>query len=503
MSSSAIHALPGGLALSAPMDAHIDATIHELDLQPSYYLPLINYSRTVLHPEVKSGDCVLGGEQLAPGVVAPTSGTLTEIRQHPWPHPSHTQVPTLVLESDGRDEFQQFTVIDHTQVGVEEILNRLENSAIHGLGGAAFNTANKIRRAYEHKNLTLIINAVECEPGINCDDALMQQHPSEVLQACNAIRQWLRLPSAVLAIENDKQTAITALRDDQTPDLTSIKITELPTIYPSGAESPLVQRLTGIKLQPGERATDAGVLCLNVATVLSIHDALMGQAAVDRIVSISTQSLQHSMNLRVRFGTPLKAVIEFAREHNTAIEAAWRSNTQTIRIGGPLSGFAMDMLNAPVLASTNALIVGKEHPLNEATACIRCSECATVCPVNLLPQELYAAAASEQLDTAARYSLDACLLCGCCDLVCPASIPLTPWFRFAKDATRQKQQSDAAAEVARLLSEKHSNRVQRRAIEKEQQEAARRAAAAQRQNSAQDIKAALTRVKNKRPGSGS
>lgn len=496
-----IHALPGGLALRRPANSDVNTTIYELPLQPRYYLPLLDYSRTVIHPSVSIGDSVQGGELLAPGIVAPTSGSIIDFAEHPWLHPSNTTVPTLILEADNRDKSIIWEPLEVSRYSYAEKLARINQAAVHGLGGAAFSTAKKIQRASESKKTTLIINAVECEPGICCDDALVQQQTSDILKACKSLCEWLDIPTALFAIEDDKSDAIEKLQAAIGEHASKIELIVLPAIYPSGAEAPLVQRLTGITLAKKQRAADVGVLCLNVATVLSIHRALQGHAAVDRVISITTTDLKHSVNIRARFGTPINALLSYARTQNTAIDNELNKNNSTVRIGGPVSGFTMTLNASPVLASTNTLLVGSETQPPETSACIRCTECSIVCPVNLLPQELYSAAKANDLAWAARYSLDTCVLCGCCDLVCPASIPLTNWFRYAKDSTNQQSEDVKAAELARNRSEKNKDRVQRLATQKEQADTERLAAATKRKSSSDDITAALARVKKKRPKS--
>ena len=493
--------LRGGIALRRPTNAQITSTIHNLPLQARYYLPLVDYSRNVIQALVAIGDSVLGGELIAPGIVAPTSGTIIERQEHPWPHPSKTLVPTLILQADGNDTSAVQSPIPTNRDSHSEKLNRIEQAAVHGLGGAAFSTARKIRRALESETITLIINAVECEPGICCDDALIQEQAVEVLSACSSLCRWLNISSALFAIEDDKPLAIKALNSAMAKYAHSIKLIVLPAKYPSGAEAPLVQRLTGTTPTKSQRAADQGVLCLNVATVLSIHRALSGHAAKDRIVSITTRDLKHSINIRALFGSPISAILNYAEVHSPAIKNELDKHSSTIHIGGPVSGFEATLNESPVLATTNAILVGPTPEPVAASACIRCTECSTVCPVNLLPQELYLAAKTKDTALAERYSLDTCLLCGCCDLVCPASIPLTNWFRFAKDSVNQQRTDVNTSDLARQRSDKRIIRLQRLADEKASADAARRTAAAQRNTSTDDIKAALARAKKKRPKS--
>ncbi len=492
-------AMKGGLALSRPANSTIDDQIHTLPLQATYYLPAVSYSRAVLHSQYEPGQSVLRGESIAQGVIAPTSGTLRAQVNHAWPHPSHLEVPTWELEADGLDTALPLAPLAQN-VTTQDKLSRLTVAGVQGLGGAGFSTAKKIERVLQHTERTLIINAVECEPGVECDRMLMQSHASSVIEACHALVEWIQPTQTLFAIEDDKQSAIDALTSDKThqqnPVLTWVT---LPAVYPSGAESLLVQRLTGLHLAPNQRAADAGVLCVNVGTVMAIYNALNGNAAIDRLISVSTQDLMHTTTLSVRFGTPLNAVLKFAASQHTGLAEALRLNPTAVQVGGPLSGFSRPIDNAPILAGCNALLIGPSHQSQPPSACIRCAECATVCPANLLPQELYTAARSDDHDVLKHYRLDACVLCGCCDVVCPAHIPLTQWFRFAKGSVAEQAQNEADAALARTRSEQHAARVEQRALEKAVADEQRRSAAAAAKHAKADIQAALARVKRKKP----
>ena len=116
----------------------------------------------------------------------------------------------------------------------------------------------------------------------------------------------------------------------------------------------------------------------------------------------------------------------------------------------------------PVTKAANCLLVesASDTPaLHEPGPCIRCGECARVCPMQLLPQQLYWFAKAKDLDKVQDYDLFDCIECGCCAYVCPSHIPLVQYYRYAKTETwtqeREKRKSDLArrrhdARIARL-----------------------------------------------------
>lgn len=96
-----------------------------------------------------------------------------------------------------------------------------------------------------------------------------------------------------------------------------------------------------------------------------------------------------------------------------------------------------------------------------AEPCIRCGECANVCPMQLLPQQLYWHSQAENLIQLQAFDLSACIECGKCDLACPSQIPLVHHFREMKGKITEKAQQDKAAALAKQRYENQQQRKQR------------------------------------------
>ncbi|MFK7861921.1 MAG: electron transport complex subunit RsxC [Granulosicoccus sp.] len=482
----------GGLALARnkPGLDPVGTAITELPLPQQLVYPLLNYSKRAVKPQVSVGASVALGDHIADGILATASGVVTAIEQRQIIHPSYREALSVILDVDviATENRQSLPAIDVLNI------DRIERACISGLGGAGFSTASKLERAANHTYgiHTLLVNAVECEPLISCDEALILSSADDVVNAIVSMAELCACQRCILAIEEDKVEAIAALfaaietvRANPVHHRQALKIelVRLSAIYPSGAEKVLVQRVIGKPVDAGSRASDTGVLCLNVATIVAAWHAQAGYPMISRIVTIGGGLAAKPANLRVRIGTSVADVLRLTGN----IPDAGRAR---VRAGGPLSGFDLQDWSVPITATTNCIGIEAAHHKPEALACIRCSQCSDICPVNLVPQQLFWHASGNDLDGAVRFGLERCIECGCCDIVCPSHIELTSTFRHSRSAWREQEHQKHEAELAR---ERYEQREKRLAISQLEAQRLREEKKSQLGASKDPIAAALAR----------
>ncbi|MFZ9039663.1 MAG: electron transport complex subunit RsxC, partial [Gammaproteobacteria bacterium] len=339
-----------------------------------------------------------------------------------------------------------------------------------GLGGAAFPTSPKLSRGNAHGIDTLIINGVECEPYISCDDMLMRTDAAEVIRGCGYLQQILSPRTTLIAIEDNKPEAIAAMKRalDEHP-LANTEIITIPTIYPSGGEKQLVQILTGKEIPHGQLAFDIGLLCHNVGTCVAITRALeQDQALISRIVTCTGNNVVQPSNWEVRLGTPISHLIELAGGYRD-------KNDAYLVMGGPMMGFALSSDTLPIVKASNCIMVMHEQTIPHAPGyhdeCIRCGKCTEVCPAQLLPQQLYWHARARAYERTQEFNLFDCIECGCCSAVCPSQIPLVQYYRAAKSEIRAAQKAHFKSDRARARFEFREKRL---LLKKQQDEERRR-----------------------------
>ncbi|WP_413732024.1 MULTISPECIES: electron transport complex subunit RsxC [unclassified Shewanella] len=472
--------LTGGI--HPPQMKHLSnsSPIGRLPLASEFLLPVPQVGDSAVL-EVKVGDRVLKGQALTRGlsamylaVHAPTSGIIRAIEQRPSNHPSALPVLTCVLEADGQDQAIDFDQQDIAALSREQILGRIRQAGIAGLGGAMFPAHIKLNPASEIE--LLLINGVECEPYISADDRLMREHAREILDGIEIVHGLLNPKRVIIAIEDNKPEAIQAMQqalDSCHLPKGSIRITVIPTKYPSGGEKQLIQIITGQEVPSGAIPAQLGIVVHNVGTAFAIREAVcLGKPLIERVVTVTGGNIPKPGNYWVPLGTPIAHILE--QSGFTA------SGQDTVIIGGPMMGYTLPLIKVPLLKGSNCVLVpsaSEISPPAEEKACIRCGECAQVCPASLLPQQLYWHSKAEEYDKASAYNLRDCIECGCCSYVCPSDIPLVEYYRIAKAAIKHSHEEKQLAEQAK---QRFDARLKRLEAEKLAREAKAKAAADKR-----------------------
>ena len=420
---------------------------------------------------VTVGQTVLKGQPLTQGNIAmcvpihaPTSGKIVAIEPRTVAHPSGLTDLCIVIETDGNDQWidHREPIGDFLNEDPIDLIERIRQSGISGMGGAGFPTSRKLQSGVGKADI-LIINAAECEPYITADDRLMQDYASEIVTGIKILQHILTPKLAIIAIEDNKPEAVKAL-NSVVSEHDNILIRVIPTKYPSGSSRQLVKILTGKEVPANGRSTDIGVIMQNIGTVFAVKRAICNaEPLIERVVTLTGNSIDVPGNYWVRLGSSVQFLMDLV---------GYKADKKHPRIimGGSLMGFTLPHQQIPITKITNCIITPdrKELPLyNHEMACIRCSSCADACPASLLPQQLYWYSKSEEFDKCEEYNLSDCIECGACAYVCPSEIPLVQYYRQAKSEIYARKQDSLAADRAKVRFEEKNARMERDKLERE------------------------------------
>uniref|UniRef100_UPI0035C7353E electron transport complex subunit RsxC n=2 Tax=Serratia quinivorans TaxID=137545 RepID=UPI0035C7353E len=445
---------------------------------------------------VKVGDAVLKGQPLTVGrgrtvpVHAPTSGTISAITPHITAHPSGLAELCVIIQPDGEDRWcERAPVADYRQLTASELIQRIHQAGIAGLGGAGFPTASKLQGGMNGVE-TLILNAAECEPYITADDRLMQEHADQVIEGTQILRHLLQPKVTLVGIEDNKPEAIAALKLALRGQ-PGIALRVIPTKYPSGGAKQLTKILIGKEVPHGKHSSAIGVLMQNVGTAFAIKRAIVdGEPLIERVVTLTGDALSLPGNLWARIGTPVQHLLKFAGFQPQA--------QQMVVMGGPLMGFTLPALHVPIVKISNCILapsVSEMAPQEPEQSCIRCGLCVDACPAGLLPQQLYWFSRGEEHEKARNHNLFDCIECGACAFVCPSNIPLVQYYRQEKAEIKAIDLEAARTAEAKARYEAKLARLEREKLAREERH---KKAAVKLTDGDQDaVQAALARVRSK------
>ena len=384
----------------------MEAAVKRLPLPRVLRYPLLTRSGRY-EPAVASGKRIRAGDALAAAHSGPagylnagTSGVV------------EVTATEMLLYPDGREDAAP-------PLTSKDLAERVRDAGIVGLGGAGYPTWLKLQQARNAAVTTLIVNAVECEPGVSADGALLRGHTEEVLSGMGALADYLGKPRAIIALGEGMD------------DIPGADVARVTGPYPSGSERALIARLLGKDLsrspvrQGREIPTDVGVVVFNVATVFAVHRAWhCGERLIERIVTV------HDANAWLRIGHP---VAELPLPEGQ------------VMVGGPVTGWVATE-GESIAKTTRAVSVRAPR---EASPCIRCGWCARACPEELLPQDLFRHINARRWSETEGLRLADCVECGACDLACPSHLPLLATFRHGKSERRELARRARNAALAR------------------------------------------------------
>ena len=498
----------GGIHPAENKRQSVRTPIADAGIPVELVLPLSQHIGAPATPVVEPGDTVLKGQMIAEatGFVsvplhAPTSGTVAAIEERQIAHPSGHTGPCIVIASDGQDQWIEHQgVADYRSLDKGELLERIRNAGIAGMGGAGFPSAVKLAIRPGTQIETLIINGTECEPYITADDILMRERARDIIEGTRILAHLIAPGETLIGVEDNKPEGIAALQ--AAAEGTDIQIVVFPTKYPSGGEKQLIEILTGKQVPSGGLPADVGIVCQNVGTAVAIRDAVVeGKPLISRITTVTGECVAEPQNFETLIGTPMNHLLQ---------KAGYQSEkSNRLVMGGPMMGFTVPQPGVPIVKTTNCILAPTEAELPTpppAQACIRCGMCAEACPASLLPQQLYWFAQGQEWEKAEQHNLFDCIECGACSYVCPSTIPLVQYYRASKAEVLQIRRDAEKSEHSRVRFEARQERLEREAAEKEAKRAARKKAAEEKARMAAEqggagedpIQAAIERAKAKK-----
>ena len=398
-------------------------------------IPLVQHIGAPAKPVVQKGDVVKVGQLLAEAggfvsapIHSPVSGKVAKIDTAVDAWGMKMQAIFIDVEGDewlpGIDRTD--IIVPYTDLDAKEIIEKIKNAGIVGLGGACFPTHVKLMPPPGKKAEVLIVNGVECEPYLTCDHQLMMERGEQILIGIELVLKALGIQKAIIGIENNKPDAI-AHMEQLTQDVPNVTVQPLKLRYPQGGEKQLIDACIGRQVPSGALPIEVGAVVDNVATLYAIYEAVMkNKPLISRVMTVTGKDVKNPGNYEVRFGTPLNDVLEMA--------GGIPESTGKIIGGGPMMGRAMQNTDMPCnkRMSGALLMTEAESKRVEPSPCIRCGKCVSACPMGLEPYLLAKLSAAQNWEAMEKLNIMDCIDCGCCLFTCPSHRPLLDYIRLGK-----------------------------------------------------------------------
>ena len=375
---------------------------------------------------VAKGDHVLAGQMIAEAggfvsapIHASVSGTVKGIEKRLTA--TGGMVDSIIVENDGLYEEVEFKPADPASLTREEIIGRIRDGGVVGLGGAGFPTHVKLSPKEPDKIEYILVNGAECEPYLTSDYRRMMDQPKKVVEGLKIVVGLFPNAKGCICIEDNKPDCIAKIQE-LVKDIPNIEVKELVTKYPQGGERTLIYAVTGREINSSMLPADAGCIVDNVETICSIYDAVaLGRPIMKRIFTVTGKGINKPAHFEVCTGTDMAELIEAA--------GGLKEHAGKVISGGPMMGFAMFDLHVPCVKTSSSLLCMLKDPVSEAnaqqTACINCGRCVSVCPGHVIPARLATFAMRGDMESFQKFDGMECCECGCCSYICPAKRPLT------------------------------------------------------------------------------
>jgi len=409
--------------------------VEVLPLPKQVVIPISQHIGAPAAPVVAKGDKVLVGQVIAKSagfvsanIHSSVSGTVVSIG--PALDASGYKKTAITISVEGDEWLPEIdrnaTLKKDFSLSTEDIIAKINEAGIVGLGGAAFPSHVKLSVPKGKKADVLIINGVECEPYLTADHRLMLEKADELMVGTIILMKALGVKRALIGVENNKRDAIANLKQ-KASQYKGVEVQALKVKYPQGSEKQLIKALINREVPSGNLPIEVGAVVHNVGTAFAVYEAVQkNKPLVERVVTVTGKDIENASNFVVRIGTPISNLID---------KVGMPEGTAKIVSGGPMMGKSLLSTDVPVAKGTSGVLLFSQNDAKrseEQPSCIRCGKCVSACPMGLEPYLLIRLSQRNMLEKMEQEQILDCIECGSCTFACPANLPLLDYIRLGK-----------------------------------------------------------------------
>ncbi len=325
----------------------------------------------------------------------------------------------IVIQNDYKEKVRKNRVIGKKRDNYsrEDFINDLRDSGIVGLGGSGFPSFIK----YNSDGIRyLLVNAVECEPFISSDKAIIYNYSEEILEGISDILDIMGIERAIIVIKKSSRECISVL-NKFIGSYPNISIYNTMDFYPNGWERLVVFNTLGISYDryPSEK----GIIVSNVSTIYAIYQMLKRNDSLScRVITTSGNGIKKKGNVLVKCYSLASFVIDNYSGYK-------KGGNLVFIAGGPMMGNSICSDDMVIDPSVNSILVMSDID-DKVLPCIKCGKCSRVCPSGLSPVLIMKYISDKNKIKSLNTSK--CIECGLCSYVCPSKIEVREFVREAK-----------------------------------------------------------------------
>lgn len=422
----------GGIYPTDGKEISKDKSIHELRPKGELVYPVLQHIGMPAEPVVNVGDSVLRGQKIAEAtdfvsspIFSSVSGIVKKIELRRGAHGD--MVNSIIIESDGEMKEVSYQNVDNIEnLSKEDLINRIREAGVVGMGGAGFPTHVKLSPEKPEEIDYIIANCAECEPYLTADYRRMMETPEMLVEGMKIVLRLFENAKGILGIEDNKPDAIAKIQE-LVKDEPRLEVCTLQTKYPQGGERQLIYAVTRRKINSSILPAEVGCIVNNVETLICIYNAVkFGKPVINRIFTVTGDAVKKPGNFNICIGVSYKEILEAA--------GGCVVPPEKMISGGPMMGDSMYGLDIPTTKISSALLclTKDEVVASEVTACINCGRCVEACPEHIIPSRLAKMSEHGDVKGFKKWNGMECIECGCCTFICPAKHLLTQSIKTMK-----------------------------------------------------------------------
>lgn len=311
-----------------------------------------------------------------------------------------------VVKLRGKDNFFDFTkeysIPESYDLTKDEILKEIKKQGVCGFSGSGYPTDKKIEAVIEAKTKEkyLVINGVECDPGLIHDGWLIKNRLNEIEKGIQILAKFgftriiLATKEEIITKDNDYEVFI------------------VPNRFPMGEERILIGETLGISISQNEVPASKGILVLNLQTVYIIYEAIYGKRQVtSRFITVADLTTGEAVVARVNLNSNVMEILN---------KIMGKGANKLSFFGGGIMMGSKAMQDDILTMNTNFIAYVDQINYFKDVKCKRCGACARKCPMELKVDKIIQALEIGDKEKVKGFKPERCIQCGVCTYYCKA-----------------------------------------------------------------------------------